>query len=57
MRCRDVKEAKLIGALTVVISRDFDRITRVAQIEKFHAFNDTPGVDVQTGDNSLGQHD
>src|SRR5690606_12017877 len=53
---RDVEEGQFIGALLVVAARDLDRIAGVAQLDEVDALDDAPGVDVEAGNDALGQH-
>jgi hypothetical protein len=36
------------------LGRDLNRVTRIAQVDKSRAFDDTPTIDVQTRDYSFG---
>jgi hypothetical protein len=53
VRGRNVEEAKLIGAFTVINARDLHWIAGVTQIEKFNPFDDSSGFYVETWNDSL----
>ena len=52
----DVEENQFVGPLRVVTPRDLDRIARVAQVDEVDALDDSAAVNVQTGDDTSGQH-
>ena len=52
----DVEEDQFVGALLVVAVGQFDRIAGVAQVHEVDAFDYAAGRDVETGDDSFGQH-
>ena len=51
----DVEKRELVRALLVVAARDLDRIAGVAQADEIDAFDDAPGVDVEAGNDALGE--
>src|ERR1044072_4018350 len=56
VRCGDVEEDELVGALGVVALGQLDRGARVAQADEGGALDDAPGIDVQAGDYALQNH-
>ena len=56
VRGGDVEEHELVRARLVVEGRELDRVTRLAQLEKARALDDTPGVHVEAGDHALQLH-
>ena len=56
VRGRDVEEDELVGAGLVVDERLLHGVARVAEVDEVHAFDDAAVVDVQAGDDALGQH-
>ena len=56
VRCRDVEESDLIGPAGAVPLGRLDRIARIAKPDEVDALDDAPIFDVETGDDSLGQH-
>ena len=48
--------AFFVGAIGFVPAGDLDRIARIAQLKKMNPLHHAPGVDVQTGNDPLGQH-
>src|SRR2546422_1656224 len=50
------EERQLVRALLVVAPRDLDRIARVAQADEFDTLDNAPAVDVETGNDALGEH-
>ena len=56
VRRRDVEEGQLVGALLVVALRDLDRVAGVAQADEVDALDDAAVLDVEAGDDALGQH-
>ena len=53
----DVEEDQLVGPLLLVAARDLDRIAGVAQVQEVDALDDAAAVDVETGNDPLGQHE
>src|SRR5262249_1507869 len=53
---RDIQEDQLVGPLGVVTGRHVDRIARVPEVHEVRALDDTTVVDVEAGDDPLGQH-
>src|SRR2546427_9425810 len=51
----DVEESQLVRALLVVAPRDLDRISRVPQADEVDAFHDPAAVDVEAGNDALGE--
>ncbi len=56
MRGGDVEEHELVGAFLVVDGRKLDRITRIAQVHEVDTFDHAPLVNVETRDDTLGEH-
>jgi hypothetical protein len=52
----DVEEHELVRALRVVATRQLHRVARVAEALEPHALHDAAGVDVEAGDDPLGEH-
>ena len=52
----DVEEDQLVGALPIVAVGQLDRIAGVAQVHEVDAFDHAAAGDVETGDDSFGQH-
>jgi len=52
----DVEEHQLVGAVLLVAPRDLDGVAGVAQLEEVDALDDAAAVDVETGDDSFGEH-
>ena len=52
----DVQEDELISTLSVVNLSALHRITRIPQFQELRAFDDTPFLDVETGDDAFGEH-
>src|ERR1035437_1320820 len=50
--CGDVEEDQLVGPLGVVAGSQLDRVAGVEQLDELDAFDDAPGVHVETGDDS-----
>src|SRR5690606_11393849 len=53
--CGDVEEGDLVGALLVVARRHFDRVAGVADVDEIHALDHATVVDVEAGNDALGQ--
>ncbi len=51
----DIQERDLVGALTVVATRDLDRIAGIAQIDEIDALDDAALGDVEAGNDALGE--
>ena len=51
-----VEKDELVGALGVVERRQLDRVAGVAQLDEGDAFDDAAVVDVEAGDDALGEH-
>src|SRR2546427_6896498 len=56
VRRRDVEEDQLVGALRVVGFGGSHRIAGITQINEADPLHDTAVLDVETGDDALGQH-
>src|SRR5215831_20999018 len=52
----DVEERELVGASRVIGHRRLNRIAGVAQVEEFHALDDTAVLDVETGNDANLEH-
>src|SRR5262245_5041347 len=52
----DIQEREFVGAGRVIGDRRRDRIAGIAQVEKFHAFDDAAVLDVETGDDANLEH-
>ena len=52
----DVEEDEFIGSLRVINHRALHGITRIAKLKEFRAFDDTTFLNVETGDDALGEH-
>ena len=48
----DVEEGQLVGALGVVAGRQFDGIACITQVFEIDTLHDTPGVDVEAGNDT-----
>ena len=46
----------LVSSVFLVAAGDFDRIAGIAELEEVHALDDPAAIDVETGDDPLGQH-
>jgi hypothetical protein len=57
MRGSDVQETEFIGSFMIVGCGHFNRISRVAQVHKAHAFDDATIFDIEARDNAFGQHE
>jgi hypothetical protein len=44
-----IKKSELVGAIGVVTSGEFDRVTRIAQIQKVDTLDYAPVGDVEAG--------
>ena len=55
VRGGDIEEDQLVDALAVVESSEFDGVAGVAQIDEGDALDDAAAVDVEAGDDALGQ--
>ena len=53
---RDVEKRDLVGTLLVVAARDLDRIACIAQALEIDALDDAAGLDVEAGNDALGEH-
>jgi hypothetical protein len=56
MRGGDVEETEFIGTFAIVGRCHFDRIPRIAQVHKAHAFDNSAVFDIEAGDNAFSQH-
>jgi hypothetical protein len=56
MRCRDVQQHNFIGARFCVAESEFRRVARIDNIDELHAFHHAPGINIETGDDTFGQH-
>ena len=56
VRCRDVEEAELVGALRVVAGGDLHRIARVDQVDEAHALDDAAVLHVEARDDAACEH-
>ena len=52
----DVKKGEFVSALVVVARSNFNRVTRIAQLDEVHAFDDATTGDIQARDDALGEH-
>ena len=52
----DVQKGDLVSALPVVARRNFYRVPGIAQADKIDALDHAAGVDVETGNDALGEH-
>ena len=52
----DVQKSQLVGTLFVVASSNFHRVARIAQSQKVNAFDDASAGDIETRDDSFGEH-
>ncbi len=53
---RDVEEHELVGSLGVVPDGALHGISRVAQRDELHALDHAAPIDVEAGNETLGQH-
>ena len=51
----DIEKGNFVGALIIVATRNFNRVTGIADVDKVHAFNDAAVVHIQTGNNAFCQ--
>ena len=56
LRGTDIQKYQFIGPLGSIIFSKLDRVTGIAEVFKVDAFDGSTGLDVQTGDDPLGQH-
>ncbi len=56
MRGRNVEEDELVGAGGVVEPGLLHRVARVHEVDELDALHHAPVVDVETGDDALGEH-
>ena len=56
VRRRDIEEGDLIRATGAVALGGLDRVTCITQAHEVDPLHDAPFLDVETGDDSLGQH-
>jgi hypothetical protein len=56
MRCGDVQEDELVGALGVVARRELDRVAGIADVDEVGSLDDPPIGDVEAGDQALQRH-
>src|SRR5204863_386300 len=56
VRGRDVEEHQLVGALGVIRQGGLDGIAGVAQVEELDALDHAAFLDVEAGNDALGQH-
>src|SRR5207244_8257827 len=54
--CGDVEKDHFVGALLIVAVSELDRIAGVAQVDEVDALHNATAGDIETGDDSLGQH-
>jgi hypothetical protein len=52
----NVKKSEFVGALVVVTRSNFNRVTRIAQLDEVHAFDNATAGDIQARDDALGEH-
>ena len=52
---RDIEKRDLVGALFVIATRDFHRVTGVANAHKVDALHHPPLIDVEAGDDAFGE--
>jgi hypothetical protein len=50
---RDVQEREFVRTLVVVSGGNLDRIAGIAQADEIHAFDDAPGVHIETRDDAF----
>ena len=53
---RDVEEHQLVGPFLLVARGHLDRIAGVAQVEEIRPLHDATAVDVEAGNDALGEH-
>ena len=53
---RDVEEDQLVGPFLLVARGDLDRVARVAEVDEVRPLHHAAFVDVEAGDDPLGQH-
>ena len=51
----DIEERDLVGFLLIVALCYLYRVPGITNLDKAHTFDDPPAIDVQTGDDALGQ--
>ena len=51
-RC-NIEKGNLISSFVVIALGYFDRITCISNIQEFNAFNDSPVINIETGNNTL----
>jgi hypothetical protein len=56
MRSRYVEKAELVGAFAVVDASDLGRVAGVFELEKPNALDDPTRFDIETWNDSLGEH-
>ena len=52
----DVQKSQLVGTLFVVASSNLYRVARIAQSQKVNAFDNASAGDIETRDDSFGEH-
>ncbi len=52
----DVEKHKFIGPFGFVARSDFDRIAGIAEVEELGSLHHSTAIDIQTGNNSFGEH-
>jgi hypothetical protein len=56
VRRSDIEKTELVGAFAIVDSRDLDRISGIAEIEKVDPFHHPAGLNVKAWNDPFGQH-
>ena len=52
----DVEEHQFVGPFGLVAAGHFDRIAGIAQVEKVGSFDHPAAIDVEAGNDALGEH-
>jgi hypothetical protein len=52
----DVQKSQFVGALVVVLAGDFHRVAGVAQADEIDPLDHAAGGDVETGNDTFGEH-
>ena len=53
---RDIEKHEFVGPLALVARGDLDGIAGIAKVEEIRPLHDPPAVDIETGNNALGEH-
>ena len=51
----DVQKRYFISTGFVVAAGDTDRVACITNFKKFHSLDDSPGIDIKTGNNAFGK--